>query len=130
MTTNINVDSLFLPFRELPGENDVDLSFYQTKDGFYFTPRRHWCFVATITEVENFIRLTLFVRDSNGEEVRIAFHTEARGSEILETYLRPGSTVVVLYAHKHGFLDLGFGIRQEDNQTVKVMTRTYIGILG
>ena len=61
-----------------------------------------------------------FVRDTNGAKLRIAFHTEQRGSELSPANLEPGNTVLVLYAHAHRFVDLSVGLRQEEVGTVKV----------
>ena len=91
-------DSFFLGFDALPDENGVDLMFYQTTNGFRFTPRRHWAYLAEIVEVEQFLRLRLVVRDQDGHEIPIAFYTDGRGSEMPSKLLQKGNTVVVLYA--------------------------------
>ncbi|KAK0267922.1 hypothetical protein LTR91_019983 [Friedmanniomyces endolithicus] len=111
---------LFQPLSTLPEEDDNNMTYYDTRDGSFFTPRRHWCFAGQIIGVERFIRLSLFVRDTNGAELRIAFHTEQRGSEFAQANLKPGNTVLVLYAHAHRFLDFSIGLRQEELETVKV----------
>ncbi|KAK0274197.1 hypothetical protein LTR35_011706 [Friedmanniomyces endolithicus] len=110
---------LFQPLSTLPEEDDNNMTYYDTRDGSFFTPRRHWCFAGQIIGVERFIRLSLFVRDTNGAELRIAFHTEQRGSEFAQANLKPGNTVLVLYAHAHRFLDFSIGLRQEELETVK-----------
>ena len=114
-------DSLFLNFDALPDDNGIDLAFYQTTNGFYFTPHRHWCYLAEIVEVEQFLRLRLIVRDQEGHEIPIAFYTDCRGSEMPSKLLQKGNTVVVLYACKHAFLDFTTGLRLEEPQAVKVM---------
>jgi hypothetical protein len=115
-------DAFFLDFDALPDENDVDLSFYQTTNGFYFRPRRHWCYIAEIVEVEQFLRLRLIGRDRSGHEIPIAFYTDFRGSEMLSQLLQKGNTVVVLYAYQHAFLDFTAGLRVEEQKTFKVMS--------
>jgi hypothetical protein len=65
-----------------------------------------------------FIRVKLIVQDKAGSTVPVAFYTDGRGTEFAQ--LQPGSTVAILYAHQHGFLDLTAGIRQEEYCGVKV----------
>ncbi|KAK0860495.1 hypothetical protein LTR87_017279 [Friedmanniomyces endolithicus] len=62
----------------------------------------------------------LFVPDTNGAKLRIAFYTEQRGSELSKANLEPGNTILVLYAHAHRFVDVSVGLRQEEVGTVKI----------
>lgn len=114
------MDALFLTLNELPQDESIDLNFYRTADGYYFSPRRHWCLVGQIVSVETFLRLRLVVRDRDGVQFQIAIHTEDRGSNFPSNLLVPGYTVAILYAHQHGFLDFTTGIRQEEKQTLRV----------
>jgi hypothetical protein len=117
------MDTLFLTLNELPHDEDLDLNFYSTADGSYFSPRRHWCLVGQIVSVETFLRLRLLVRDRDGVQFQIAIHTDDRGSNFLSSLLVPGYTVTILYAHQHRFLDSTTGIRQEEKQTLRVSAR-------
>ncbi len=106
----------FPTFAGLPEENDISVAFYRTGDGFSYMPRKHWCFLAEIIEVEQFVRLRLIVRDKSGATAAVAFYTDGRGSEFA---VQPGHTVAILYAHQHGFLDMTTGLRVEECSTVK-----------
>lgn len=110
----------FPAFDSLPDENDVDLEFFDTADGFSYRPRKHWCFLAEIVDIEDFLRLGLTVKDRAGRTTRILFYTDSRGREMSPSQLRQGYTVAVLYAEQHGFLDLSVGIRHEDPKYLKV----------
>jgi hypothetical protein len=104
----------FPAFDGLPEENNVSLEFYESADGSSYRPRKHWCFLAEIIDVEKFLRLRLIVKDKSGRIVPIAFYTDDRGLELDPLYAQEGFTVAILYAEQHGFLDLSVGIRHED----------------
>jgi len=118
---NFRDSQIFPTFASLPEDYSIDLTFYNTINGFIFIPRKHWCFLAEIVEVELFLRLRLTVRDKAGVMVPIAFYTEGRGSEFALSRLQPGHTIAILYAHQHDFLDLTTGIRQEECCEVKIL---------
>lgn len=103
------METLFLAFDELPHDDNIDLRFYRTSTGSYYSPRRHWCLLAEIKRVEAFLRLRLIVRDRHGTQFQIAVHTEDRGSEYPSDMLAPGYTVAILYAHQHRSLDFTTG---------------------
>jgi hypothetical protein len=90
-------DAMFPCFDELPRENGLDLDFYESTDGFSYRPRTHWGFLAEIVEIEQFMRLTLFVKDKTGQQIRVAFYTDHRGDELDPLCLEKGYTVAVLY---------------------------------
>jgi hypothetical protein len=113
-------DAMFPCFSALPGENELDLDFLQSTDGFSYRPCKHWCFLAEIVDIEQFIRLKLVVKDKTGLEVPVAFHTPGRGNELDPLCVQKGSTLAVLYAEQHGFLDMTVGIRHEDPALLKV----------
>jgi hypothetical protein len=117
---DLRSESTFPPFHDLPEENDVSLEFYQSVDGFSYRPRKHWCFLAEIIKVEKFLRLRLIVKDKADNTVPIAFHTDDRGLELGPPYAQEGSTVALVYAEKHGFLDFSVGIRHESPTAIKV----------
>jgi hypothetical protein len=120
--TNLRKDTNFPAFGDLPGENDIDMEYYYSSDGFHYIPQKHWCFLAEVIEISQFFRLTLRVRDKAGQEIPVSFYTENRGQELVVSGLRTGQTIAILYAHQHGFLDMTVGIRQEDMSTIKVYT--------
>lgn len=116
---NLRDHDVFPTFADLPHENEINLAFYRTSNGFSYTPKKQ-CSLAEITDVESFIRLRLIVRDKAGREVPVAFYTDGSGGEIPQSQLRRGHTVAILYAHQHGFLDLTTGIRLEESGAFKV----------
>ena len=118
-TTSFRDSGAFPTFADIPDENDLDLKFYETVDGFNYTPRKHWCFLAEIVGIENFIRFNLVVRDRSGARVPVLFYTDNRGSEFAPQ-LQRGHTIAILYALQHGFLDMSVGIRLEECSVVKV----------
>jgi len=118
---NFRDNRIFPMFASLPEDYSIDLTFYNIIDGLNFIPRKHWCFLAEIVEIQLFLRLRLTVRDKAGVMVPIAFYTEGRGLEFALSQLRPGHTIAILYAHQHGFLDLTTGIRQEECCEVKIL---------
>lgn len=71
----------FPTFADLPGEHDINLTFYNTVDGFNYTPRKHWCFLSEITDIERFVRVKRILQDIAGTTVPVAFHTDGRGAE-------------------------------------------------
>jgi hypothetical protein len=119
---NFRSDQAFPSFEQLPGDNDLDLDFFHSEDGFSYHPRKHWCFLAEIVDTVWIVRLNLHIRDKTGFETRILFHTDDRGKEIDSSMIKNGYTVAVLYAQQHGFLDLSVGIRHENPTAIKVIT--------
>ena len=114
-------DRAFPTFDSCPDEDDVDLGYYASEGEFYFRPRRHWCLLGEIVRVEHFLRLRLSIRDKSGQEFPIAFHFDNGDLDRLDpSRYRTGHTIAVLYPHRHGFLDLTVGIRQEKIDTVQV----------
>lgn len=110
----------FPSFEDLPDENDIDLRYYESQDGFHFTPTKHWCFLAEIVEVEHFLRYKLAVKDKSAASAHIMFYTEGRGSEVPSSLMRVGNTIAVLTPHVHGFLDMTVGIRHEEPSMLRV----------
>ncbi|KAL2003085.1 hypothetical protein VTN02DRAFT_5029 [Thermoascus thermophilus] len=117
---NLRDLDVFPTFADLPHENDIDLAFFRTSIGFTYTPKKHWCLLAEITDVEFFVRLRLIVRDMAGREVPVAFYTDGKGREIPQSQLQRGHTVAILYAEQHGFLDFTIGIRLEESNAFKI----------
>lgn len=119
---NFRNEAAFPAFEDLPGENDVNLDFYQSEDGFSYRPRRHWAFLGEIMNVDSLFRLRLLVKDKRDQQIPIAFYTSQVGNEIAPSILKAGYTVVVLYAEIHGFLDLSYGIRHGNYKALKVVS--------
>lgn len=115
-------DRTFPSFAALPYENDIDLEYWESLDGFMYHPRKHWCFLAEITDIDTFLRLRLIVKDKAGHKVPVSFHTDGRGTELSPSGVREGYTVAFLYAEQHGFMDLTVGIRHENPKALKVST--------
>lgn len=109
----------FPPFNDLPGENDIDFTYYD--EGPYgFAPRQHWCFLGEIVDSYGLCRVLLRVKDKEGQVVTIGLHTEDRG-EALVPQIKEGHTVAVLYGEQHGFLDMTVGIRVEEASIIKII---------
>ena len=49
---NFRNEETFLTFVGLPRDDDINLTFYNTVDGFNYMPRKHWCFLAEIIDIE------------------------------------------------------------------------------
>lgn len=97
------------------------MGYYDSLDGQWWFPARHWCLLAEIIGVSTFIRLRLQVKDKDGREVPIAFHLEPDDTGLDPSDFRRGHTVAILYPHQHGFLDFSVGIRQEEIKCVQVV---------
>ncbi|KAM0198329.1 hypothetical protein ACHAQI_012377 [Fusarium lateritium] len=115
-------ETAFPAFEDLPDEDNVDLDYFQTEDGFSYHPWRHWAFLSEIVNAEFLFRQRLLVRDGSDQQIPIAFYTSQVGREITPEMLKPRYTVVVLYAESHAFMDFSQGIRHENQKTLKVMT--------
>jgi len=116
----------FPSFENLPGDNDINMEYLGTLDGFHYSPVKHWCFLGEILEVEAILRLRLIVKDKAGHQLPIAFYTDERGEELDRALLRKGYTVSILYAEHHGFMDMTEGIRHEAQSNIKVRFDTMV----
>ncbi|KAK4445682.1 hypothetical protein QBC34DRAFT_412917 [Podospora aff. communis PSN243] len=125
---NLRDKSIFPDFSNLPHEYDIDEDFFRTTNGFHYTPRKHWCFMAEIEFIEEFIRLRLIVK-SRGTRVPIAFHTDDRGA-FVGLQAQVGYTAAVLYAYQHPFLDMTTGIRVEDDTFVTIIPAKHSDLLA
>ena len=117
---NLRNEVPFPSFENLPGDNDINMEYLGTTDGFHYSPIKHWCFLGEITDVEAIVRLRLVVQDKAKHRVPIAFHTDRRGQELDRALLQKGYTVAILYAEHHGFMDMTEGIRHETLSNLKV----------
>lgn len=68
-----------------------------------FSPARHWCFIGEVIDARYFLRLTLIVRDKDGNEVSVWFHDEDRGDRFVKGVQKPK-------AIETGYGMSGFGI--------------------
>jgi SET domain len=112
----------FPGFIDLPGENVVDLDFYESSDMVTYRPRRHWCFLAEIVDFATLLRLQMEINDIDGRKVPLFFYTDGRGSELAPAKVQRGYTVAILYAQRHAFMFDEPGIRHEDPRMIKVST--------
>ncbi|VDC08015.1 unnamed protein product [Peniophora sp. CBMAI 1063] len=131
----------FPSYRQLPFDNDINDLFYKpSKDGIY-RPSHHWAFLAEIVEARimrlppsmNVITITgdlgfqrpcYLVRDREGTEINVAFHTEPVDMAIHgfdEKNYAVGNTMAVLYANRHCFMDGTEGLRIEELPIMKVI---------
>jgi hypothetical protein len=116
---DLRTDRAFPTFLLCSDDNSIDLDYYATNDGSYYHPKRRWCLLAEIIEVEIFIRPRLTVRDRSGKQFIVAFYLD-NDVEFDRSMYRIGHTIAVLYPHQHHFLDLSVGIRQENLESVQV----------
>lgn len=106
----------FPSFAKLPSDKHIDLEFYASLDGM-FHPRRHWCFLAEITDYDDFLQLRLSVKDKAGQEIPVAFQTDERGFDFSP---QKNHTVAILYPEQNSFLDSSVGIRVENSAILNV----------
>ncbi|KAM0269036.1 hypothetical protein ACHAQH_009853 [Verticillium albo-atrum] len=119
-------DAMFPSFSALPEENDLDLDFFESNDDFSYRPRKHWCFLAEIVDIDHFLRLKFIVKDKAGQEVPVSFYTPGRGGELDPSYIQKRSTLAILYGEQHGFLDSTIGIRHENPESLKVTSLLHL----
>ncbi|KAI8710891.1 MYND-type zinc finger protein samB [Fusarium sp. LHS14.1] len=117
---DLRCELTFPAFEHLPADNDVDLEFFQSADGFSYHPRKNWAFLGEIVDIEALFRLRLVVKDRHDQKIPVAFYTSDVGHELAPSKLMTGYTVVILYAETHGFLDLSYGIRHENKDVLKI----------
>ncbi|KAF5637189.1 SET domain protein [Fusarium sp. NRRL 52700] len=120
----------FPSFIQLPNETDVDESFFESKGGVKYQPRRHWCFLAEIMDYVTLVRLQMEVKDVVGKTIPLFFYTDSRGSEIAPSRLSKGYTIAVLYAQQHAFAFSEPGIRLEDPTLIKIFPLSLRNLLA
>ena len=119
----------FPGFMDLPGDNTVDLDFYESSDMVTYRPQRHWCFLGEIVDFGMLLRLEMKIKDVDGKEIPLYFYTDGRGSELAPAQVQKGYTVAILYAQRHAFVYGDPGIRHEDPQMIKVPQKLPIYII-
>ena len=92
----------FPGFSFCPRDDDINLDYYASENGYYFRPSRHWCLLAEVTHKMTLMRLRLQARDRDGREFPVAFHLEDGGQAPSEQF-QIGHTIAILYAHKQFF---------------------------
>jgi hypothetical protein len=112
--------TIFPGFIDLPGEDIIDLNFYESNDMISGQPRQHWCFLAEIVECTALVRLQMLLKDIDGKKLPLFFYTNDRGKKFSPAQIQKGYTVAVLYAERRAFKFDDPGIRVEDSQVIKV----------
>jgi hypothetical protein len=79
---NLRSEVPFPSFENLPGDNDINMEYLGTLDGFHYSPIKHWCFLGEIIDVGAIFRLRLIVKDKADHRVIIVFHTNEGGREL------------------------------------------------
>ncbi|KAJ4483886.1 hypothetical protein J3R30DRAFT_3731979 [Lentinula aciculospora] len=99
-----------------------DLSMDRTR-GCTIQPNRHWCFLAEIVEVvPRLTRPTYRAKDISGTTLVISFRFDDRAlfPKVLKKGLA-GSTICVMYANFHHFMDGHIGITLKEPKNVKIV---------
>ncbi|KAM4057247.1 MYND finger domain-containing protein [Hirsutella rhossiliensis] len=109
-------EEAFPVFKNLPHDLDLDDDYYDTTG----RPIIHWCFLGQVVQIDDITRLRLVVKDKTGQVVVVAFYT-GRDHHPHHPQLRVGSTIAILYAQQHIFLDSSVGIRLETAENLKVI---------
>ncbi|KAH8908313.1 SET domain-containing protein [Coniochaeta sp. PMI_546] len=133
VVANLRTRTTFPSFVALPDEKDIDFIYYERKDSGAFGPRRHWCFLAEIIDVEMLLqsRLKLELRDIDGRKVDMLFYTPGRGVELDHSVVQKGNTVALLYAERHTFKYAPQpGLRHEDPGRIKLFPVSLDGLLA
>ncbi|KAH7880054.1 uncharacterized protein C8R40DRAFT_1202258, partial [Lentinula edodes] len=122
---------VFFPtFLDLPHDHyftDSECSYYavskDSTDMCTVRPSRHWCLLAEIVAVQSWpLRPMYLVKDTTGQTFLAAFHYNDRTlfSEVWKKGL-VGSTICVMYANFHQFVDGQVGVRLEEPESVKIL---------
>jgi len=123
---NLRNHATFPRFIDLPGENVIDLNFYESRDMITSRPRRHWCFLGEVMDFTTLHHLEMEIKDVDGRKIPLHFYTDSRGSELAPAQVQREYTVAILYAKRHVFKFGKPGIRHEDPRMIKVPTLPYI----
>ncbi|KAI1123473.1 hypothetical protein F5Y10DRAFT_286031 [Nemania abortiva] len=125
--------SCFPGFRELPGDyDDNGWGLIQTQQDAVYVSHplgRHWCFLAEILDHSLFLRLHMAIKDMDGEELSLFFHTEGRGYELASADICKGHTIAILDAQRHAFKFSDPGIRLENSRLMKIFPVSFRNLL-
>ncbi|KAG2089452.1 uncharacterized protein F5147DRAFT_39981 [Suillus discolor] len=114
-------DFSFPTFSGLPKEPEKELNLkYHDACLFKFKPKKHWCFLGEIVDSVGLERVTLRVKDKDGQIGTIRLYTDD-GGKALDPRIEKGHTVAVLYGEQHCFTDMSVGIRVEDASNIKII---------
>jgi hypothetical protein len=132
---NLRNERTFPIFADCP-EREVNLDFYDEIDGGFLKPKRHWCLLAEIIEINTASRATLMLKDKAGMELPMFVVIRGRHGGIWsrpenlngdKEQLRVGYCVAILYPHRQDFLGDVVGIRCEVEGWAKVITEKFTG---
>ena len=86
---------------------------YDKPVGNHMVTRAHWCFLAEIVELGNFIRPRAYVRTHTGERLIVHFHHEQHEQPTTFRWadMRPGRCLALQYAYRKQMMDFSEGIR-------------------
>lgn len=96
-----------------------------SEDGVY-RPSKHWCFFAEIIEVIPWPARPMFhVKDVIGnDELLVSFNCDERYMfPTITEACKVGSTICIMYANSHRFMDGQVGIRVESLETIYTVRR-------
>ena len=126
----------FPTYRELPHDyrpfSNLDYHTFNDRSRT-FQIKKHWCYIAEIIRDDTLTRPMYWVKDKEGHESRMAFHLDGRTGPMIRVVIETpdppsfnnvpctvGSTICVMYAHQHNFMDLTHGIRLEERESISV----------
>lgn len=136
--TNLRNERTFPTFADCP-EREVNLDFYHVIDSNFLKPKRHWCLLAEITEIETSLRVKLMIRDKAGVELPMFVFVEGSYGDIWirpgdshrnKEHFRVGHCVAILYPHRQDFLGGMVGIQHDVESWAKVSTKRITGVMG
>ncbi|OAA61881.1 hypothetical protein SPI_04740 [Niveomyces insectorum RCEF 264] len=122
--TSLRMTAVFRAYDDLPQDGTASF-LWPWLDEPPVNENRHWCYLGEVDAINDFLRIMAEVRDVHGDTVRLAFHTDDRGFPAVRSKrLRPGHSVLVMYAEQHSFLDGTIGMRLENAAFLKACQTT------
>lgn len=112
--TDVRLRKCFPYFKDLPHETKLDYNYHGKK--------LHWLLLAEVVADISLVRPGFVLRDKSGATFSIHFYPER--TEQLTNFakkIKKGSTLAILYAENHQFMDGQVGIRVEDLRNVKLI---------
>ena len=110
MTTGLREPFHFPAFTALP-DYDSPWGPYYKEVGSRLVKTVHWCFLADINEVANFIRPRVRVRTASGAEIIVHFHHERheQPTTFQWTDMQPGRCIALQYVYRKQMMDFSEG---------------------